>query len=141
MISAAAWLILPALALSVPRPNPARGPAEVIRLVAGALQNNDSPAPNAGVFTAYQFASPGNRAVTGPYGRFLRIVKSQESRPLFGRHAEEFGELAIHGDEAEQDVRVYPDNGPAVTYRFLLSRQTTSDCAGCWLINGVVRVR
>ena len=141
MIAPAVWLILSGLALSVPRPNPARGPGEVIRLVVGALQRNDSPVPNAGVFTAYQFASPGNRAVTGPYGRFLQIVKSQESRPLMGQHAEEFGELMLHGDQAEQDVRVQPDQGPAISYRFSVSRHTTGACAGCWLVDGVVRVR
>jgi len=76
-----------------------------------------------------------------PYGRFLQIVKGPEARPLFGRHVEEFGELIVHGDEAEQEVRVYLDNGPAIVYRFVVSRQTTAECAQCWLVDGVVRVR
>ena len=141
MISAGAWAILLGLTVSLPRPNATLGPAEVIRTIAAALQNNDSPIPNAGVFTAYQFASPANRANTGPYGRFLRIVRSEETLPLFGKRAQEFGELVMRGDQAVQDVRVQSDGGPAITYRFSVSRQKAGACAGCWMVDGVVRVR
>jgi hypothetical protein len=141
MISAGAWVVLLGLTVSPPRPNAALSPAEVIQTVAAALQNNNSPMPNAGIFTAYQFASPGNRAATGPYGRFFRIVKSGDSAPLFGKRAQEFGEIIIHGDKAEQDVRVPAAGGTALTYRFTLSRQSAGQCVGCWMVDGVVRVR
>ena len=140
MIPAGMWFALLGVAASIPLPNSERGPAEVVGIVAEALQNNNSPIPNAGVFTAYQFASPANRAATGPYGRFLQIVRGQESRPLIGRHPLDRGELVIRGYRAEQDVRVHPDGGPAITFRFLLSRQTAGSCAACWMVDGVVRV-
>jgi hypothetical protein len=140
MIAAGTWLLLAGLAVSPPRPHPELGPGEVIRTVAEALQNINSPLPNAGIFTAYQFASPGNRAATGPYGRFLRIVKGPESRPLLGKHAHEFGELVIRGDEAEQEVRLGQDDGTTITYRFILSRQTSPTCSRCWLVDGVLRL-
>jgi hypothetical protein len=117
MISAGAWVVLLGLTVSPPRPNAALSPAEVIRTVAAALQNNNSPMPNAGIFTAYQFASPGNRAATGPYGRFFRIVKSGDSAPLFGKRAQEFGEIIIHGDKAEQDCPHIPVHSLAAERR------------------------
>jgi hypothetical protein len=141
MISAGAWVVLLGLTVSPPRPNAALSPAEVIRTVAAALQNNNSPIPNAGIFTAYQFASPANRAATGPYGRFFRIVKSYDSAPLFNKGLQEFGEVTVRGDKAEQDVRVPARDGTALTYRFTLSRQSAGACSGCWMVDGVVRRR
>jgi len=137
---ATTWFALFAIAFSQPMPSIQLSPGEVIRTVAAALQNNDSPLRNAGVFTAYQFASPGNREVTGPYGRFLRIVRSEDSRPLFGIYPEEFGPLTVNGSEAQQDLRVQTPAGP-VNFRFTLSRQKAGPCPGCWMIDGVVRVR
>ena len=133
-------LMLMSVAWGAPKPSAELGPGEVIRTVAAALQNNDFPLRNAGVFTAYQFASPGNREVTGPYGRFLRIVRSEDSRPLFGQNPEEFGALVVEGSGAQQDVRVQTPAG-SITFRFTLSRQRAGPCPGCWMIDGVVRVR
>ena len=49
-----------------PDPSPEWTPAEVIRMQVEALQNNDTPSPDTGIATAFRFASPGNRAATGP---------------------------------------------------------------------------
>ena len=81
-----AWIALLWLPVVSPRPSPSLGPAEVVRAVVTALGNNNSPIPNAGVFTTYRFASPANRTVSGPYGHFLRLVRSDQYRPLFGRN-------------------------------------------------------
>ena len=38
------------------------------------MQHNDEPAPDAGIATAFRFASPGSHAVTGLLARFAAMV-------------------------------------------------------------------
>ena len=135
---------LPATLGAQPRPNPSLAPGEVIRTVIEALQNRNSPSPNAGIFTVYQFASPANRTNTGPYGSFLRLVKFSGFDPLFSGHADSYGPLTVAGDHAEQKVRFRVAGGAAVWFRFAVSRQTSEQtggrCTGCWMVDGVAPV-
>ena len=128
-----------------PRPDASLGPREVIQAVIRALENCNSPSPNAGIFTTYQFASPANRANTGPYGNFLRLVKNPAFAPLLARHATEFEELAVVGDHAEQEVNVRTDDGRNARFYFVLSRQTSQQtqgrCAACWMVDQVNVIR
>lgn len=124
-------------ATNPPRPNPRLGPDEVIKIVVQALRNNNTPVPNAGVFTVYQFSSPANHAVTGPYGHFLRLVKSTGFAPLLGDHPLEFRPIQVDGDHAKQTVRIRMDAQSAVVFRFTVSRQSGGPCRGCWMVDGV----
>ena len=126
---------------NTPPPAPDLGPGQVVRIVATALRNNNSPIPNAGVFTAYGFASAANRAATGPYGRFLQIVKAPDFIPMLRAYPQEFGPIEISGDHAEQTLQVRLDNGESAEYRFSLSKQTAGLCRGCWMVDGVGRLR
>jgi hypothetical protein len=138
------WCWLLATLGAQPRPNPSLAPAEVIRTVVEALQNRNSPSPNAGIFTVYQFASPGNRVNTGPYGNFLQLVKLPPFVPLFSGHADGYGPLSIAGDHAEQAVRFRVEGNGVVWFRFAVSRQTSEQtrgrCTGCWMVDGVAPV-
>lgn len=133
---------LPVSLAAQPRPQPGLAPSEVIRTVVEALQNRNSPAPNAGIFTVYQFASPANRANTGPYGNFLQLVKLPPFGPLFSGRADSYSPLAVAGDHAEQAVRFSVHGGDAVWFRFVVSRQTAEQtrgrCAGCWMVDSVI---
>jgi hypothetical protein len=117
------------------------GPGEVIQAVVLALEDRNSPSPNAGIFTAYQFASPANRANTGPYGRFLRLVMNPAFAPLLARHASGFGPLQVAGDHAEQEVSLQMEDGSIALFRFVASRQSSEQthgrCTGCWMLDQV----
>jgi hypothetical protein len=133
---------LPATLAAQPHPSPSLAPSEVIRTVVEALQNRNSPSPNAGIFTVYQFASPANRANTGPYGTFLQLVKLPGFAPLFSGHADSYGLLAVAENHAEQTVRFRVEGGRVVRFRFVVSRQTSEQtrggCAGCWMVDAVI---
>ena len=45
-----------------------------------ALANNDDPFENAGIGTAYNFASPANRCSTGPFTQFVTMVTGVDTR-------------------------------------------------------------
>ena len=141
-LSLAWWGLLPTLGAQ-PQPQPRLAPGEVIRTVVEALQNRNSPSPNAGIFMVYQFASPANRVNTGPYGNFLRLVKLPPFVPLFSGHADSYSPLIVEGNRAEQKVR-YRVAGGVVWFLFVVSQQTSQQtrgrCTGCWMVDGVAPV-
>ncbi len=123
-----------------PRPRPGMTPEEVVRTVVSALQNNDSPAPNAGVFTAYRFASPANHSVTGPYGHFMGLVKAPEFEPLRHRYPFDVDQIAISGDNAQQVVTVHLKEGGVARFKFTLHKQADGFWVGCWMVDGVYKL-
>jgi len=120
-----------------PAPDARLTPERVVRTITSALSHNNVPLPNAGIFTAYRFASPANHAVTGPYGQFLRIVKTPGFTPMLGDHPTEFGTLARSGDRASQVMRIRIAQGKVVAYRWDLSLQRKEPYRGSWMVDGV----
>ena len=131
------------LAISAnPEPSPSLGPAESIRAVIEALAHCNAPAPNAGIYTAYRFASPANRAVTGPYGRFLRAVKDPNFGALLEPHSTEYGPLVMfEGSRVRQIVKVRTAGGHVSAFEIQVTRQSSGPCIGCWMTDGVNRRR
>jgi hypothetical protein len=120
-----------------PAPDARLTPEQVIRTVAAALSHNNAPMPNAGIFTAYRFASPANHAVTGPYGQFLRIVKTSGFTALLGNYPTEFGIIAGTSERASQVMRIRIAPDKVVQYRWDLSLQHKEPYRGSWMVDGV----
>ncbi len=138
------WLMLPAAACATvlmgQEPSPALTPAEVVRTQITALKNNDKPRKDAGIATAFRFASPGNRAATGPLDRFILMVKGPLYRPLIDFRTVEYGEMEVKGDAARQIVRVTEGDGKTAVYLFTLTKQKDAPYKDCWMTDGVMRV-
>ena len=123
----------------LPEPEPGLAPDEVVRIIMTALQHNNDPCMDCGIETAFNFASPSNRAVTGPLPRFVEMVRNPIYDPLI--HAVRFEQdtIQIDGDEARQDVRVYDADGNRAVYVFILSKQPGPAWEGCWMTDSVIR--
>jgi hypothetical protein len=122
----------------LPTPDPTYGPGEVVQIQLDALADNDDPVPNAGVKTAYNFASPGNRRATGPIERFVRMVEGPTYRPMIDHVEAVVGPVERGGDRAERTVTLTGPTGRTVTYTFGLSRGSAGEFAGCWLTDRVL---
>ena len=123
-----------------PEPSPDLTPGEVIRVQVEALGSNDQPVEDAGIRAAFRFASPSNRAATGPLDRFTEMIKTGYADMLTFDRAE-YGALRIEGDVAAQEVTLVQADGRRTTYLFGLSRQTTGEYEGCWMTDTVLRRR
>ena len=119
-----------------PEPSPELSPEAVIRIQAEALQRNDEPAPDAGIATAFRFASPSNRRATGPLPRFTRMIRTGYV-DMLGFDRAEYEPVRVAGDRAEQAVTLVRRDGRRVTYAFTLSRQRGGAYDGCWMTDGV----
>lgn len=121
-------------------PSPELEPGQVIGIVLEALAHPDRPRPDAGIEQTFRFASPANKAQTGPLPRFIRLVKHPRYAPLLGHERAIRGELQRESDgEVWQRVRVIAADGTQAVYVFVLSRQSGKPCDGCWMTDAVIR--
>jgi hypothetical protein len=123
-----------------PTPDPEYSPAEVVDLQLSALADNDDPVENAGIKTAYNFASPNNRRQTGPLERFVRMVNGPQYAPMIDHTEALAGPLEREGDQAHQRVTLTGPSGRTVTYLFGLSRYdgANESLQDCWLTDRVL---
>jgi hypothetical protein len=113
-------------------PAPELDPEEVVAAqLAGFARGDDE-----GIARAFAFASPGNRAHTGPLPRFARMIR--EAYPeLLGHRDAELAPLREDESHAYQGVEIVGPDGRSHLYIFILSRYELPDCDGCWMTDGV----
>jgi hypothetical protein len=86
----------------------------------------------------FSFASPGNRAVTGPAERFRRLVESDPYVPLVENQGYAIGSAVELLGRATVLVTLVDRTGSLVAYRFYLSRQKNEPKAR-WMVDAVYR--
>ena len=121
------------------KPNKNLTPAQVVKIQMEALQHNDAPHRDAGIETTFAFASPENKQATGPLEHFITIVKAPAYLPMLNCKSITYDAITVDGDEAKQRVHIVAADGTAITYMFMLSRQTDGPYTGCWMNDGCVR--
>jgi len=118
-------------------PSPDLDPAAAVRAQLEAMAHNDVPRTDAGIEVVFGFASPGNRAVTGPLPRFAQMLHKNYADLLNHRSAT-LQPTYIEGDAAMQGVELIDEHGAIHRYIFVLSRQTAAPCKGCWMTDSVL---
>ena len=118
-------------------PSPSKGlsPREVVRLQLDALGHNAELGDDSGIAAAFRFASPANRAVTGPLERFAGMLKNSLYRPMLDHVSAEFGPVQLEGEVARVQVVLFGRSGEVAAYDFTLSKDGDT---GCWLTDGVM---
>lgn len=120
----------------VPMPSAEYSPQQVVRIVVDSLQDNDNE-DDAGIATVFRFASPGNKANTGPLPRFTHMIK--RGFPDMLNHAgARFDPMEISGDVAMQAVWLMTPSGKEQGYAFQLSRQHGGEFDGVWMTDAVL---
>lgn len=138
-------------------PSPNLGPAEVVLAQLAAFRRepyedagsggepDDSEdasgagAAGEGLAQAWEYASPGNRAATGPLPRFARMLRHDAYRGLLGHRAVQLGPLQQDGRAAQVEVLVLAADDSTQGYTWVLGQQSGPPHDGCWLTDGVVR--
>jgi len=121
-------------------PSPEITPEDVVKIQLEALQNNDLTLDDGGIRTAFRFASPDNRAATGPLGNFITLVKNPLYKAMIGFEEAKLTPMRFAGKIAQQHVTLLHRDGSQAVFVFTLSRQTEGAYAGCWMTDGVLRV-
>lgn len=122
----------------LPTPDPSYGPGEVVNIQLDRLAANDNPFENAGIATAYNFASPANRRVTGPFDQFVRMVTGAQYAPMVDHVEATAGPVERDSGSAQQRVTLTGPDGRTATYVFGLSSERAGHRDGCWLTDRVL---
>ncbi len=123
------------------KPSAEIAPQDVVKIQLSVLQNNDLTPDDAGIRTAFRFASPDNKTATGPVARFIELVKTPLYGALIGFERVELETMRLTGEIAQQRVTVHHRDGESASFVFTLSKQPAdSDCPDCWMTDGVLRV-
>ena len=115
-------------------PDPALSPGDVVRIQLEALRHNDEK--DRGIAVAFRFASPANRANTGPLSRFIAMIEQGPYAVMLDFREAEYGTVETAGNQARQRVTLTSDR-EIVTYWFYLSRQSTAPYMDCWMTDAV----
>lgn len=124
-------------AAQLPRPSAGMQPGEVVRIVIDALANNDYPYPDAGVETTFNFASPSNKALTGPLDRFVRLVKGPVFGQMINHRDSTLSKVVLEGDKAIRLVQIVGANNEMLYFAFRLGLQQEGEYEGMWLTEAV----
>lgn len=123
---------------TLPQPKPELTPSQVVRIQLDALQRNDQPAPESGIETAWNFASPGNKQATGPLPRFTRMVHNPTYEPMINHRSHRLGQVKLLNQRiAVINAALNSADGTPVFYQFQLSRQKSGPYDGCWMTDAV----
>ena len=137
-----AWAVLPTTAEEpAVGPSPELTPRQVVEAQLEAFRHNDDPAPDAGIKTAFAFASEGNRKITGPIDRFIRMVKNPTYAPLLNHRAASLSNTTQVGDQARIEVTLLTASGEEAAYVWLLGLRREPPCSRCWFTDTVMRVQ
>ncbi len=122
-----------------PLPVPEAGllPEDVVRIVIDSLANNDQPYPDAGIAATFNFASPVNKANTGPIERFTNMVKSPPYGGMVNHRSSELSEVVTQGNTAYLIVRLITIEDAEVHFAFRLGLQSEGEYKGMWLTEAV----
>jgi len=118
------------------QPDPTLSPREVVAIQLEAFGSSDGDTEKIAV--AFRFASPSNRAVTGPEERFAEMIKSRPYRIMLAYDRVEYAPVVIAGEVALQRVALFSD-GEVAIFDFVLRRQSDDPYADCWMTEGVTR--
>lgn len=117
-------------------PDPALSPREVVAIQLEAL-GSDYPGDE-GVEIAFRFASPSNRAMTGPVPRFAGMIRSERYRIMLDYERVEYAPVIMQGEVALQRVMLIRGDKTAV-FDFYLRRQSIDPYVDCWMTEAVFR--
>ena len=115
-------------------PEPALSPGDVIRIQLEALRHNDEQ--DRGIAVAFRFASPANRANTGPLSHFTAMIKEGPYALMLDFRDATYGPVETISGRARQRITL-TGTRERMTYWFYLSRQSEAPCEGCWMTDAV----
>ncbi len=123
------------------KPTPEYLPDEVVGIQMRALGDNDKPFDNAGIELTFRFASPSNKASTGPLARFAGLFSNPAYAPMLNHTLLEIGEAEIRDDRARVPVMIEAQDGSRIVYLFMLSRQVEAPYEDCWMTDSVTPIK
>jgi hypothetical protein len=111
-------------------------PDDVVRLQLAGL--SDDRSDGVGILQCYAFASPANRAVTGPLDRFGKMVRQGAFQCMARPRTMLIGRPQQTDRTARVLVTLIDDENRLHAFTFVLGRQQEAPFKNCWMTEAVL---
>ena len=115
-------------------PDSAISPKEVVSIQLSGLQKNDSEYKDSGIEQTWNFAHPNNKKVTGPLGKFKRMIKGASYQMMIDHLSHTITELGSSDKWAQFEVIILDKNKIYHKFNWQVEKYTLDGILkDCWL--------
>jgi hypothetical protein len=115
-------------------PDSAISPKEVVSIQLSGLQKNDSEYKDSGIEQTWNFAHPNNKKVTGPLGKFKRMIKGASYQMMIDHLSHTITELGSSDKWAQFEVIILDKNKIYHKFNWQVEKYTLDGVLkDCWL--------
>jgi len=109
-------------------------PTEVVKIQLTGLQNNDLDYNDSGIEQTWNFAHPNNKKVTGPLGKFKRMIKGPSYQMMIDHLSHTITELESSDNRAQFEVIILDKNRIYHKFNWQVEKYTLDGVLkDCWL--------
>ena len=115
-------------------PDSAISPKEVVSIQLSGLQKNDFEYKDSGIEQTWNFAHPNNKKVTGPLGKFKRMIKGASYQMMIDHLSHTITELGSSDKWAQFEVIILDKNKIYHKFNWQVEKYTLDGVLkDCWL--------
>jgi hypothetical protein len=115
-------------------PDSAISPKEVVSSQLSGLQKNDFKYKDSGIEQTWNFAHPNNKKVTGPLGKFKRMIKGASYQMMIDHLSHTITELGSSDKWAQFEVIILDKNKIYHKFNWQVEKYTLDGILkDCWL--------
>ncbi len=115
-------------------PDSAISPKEVVSIQLSGLQKNDFGYKDSGIEQTWNFAHPNNKKVTGPLGKFKRMIKGASYQMMIDHLSHTITELGSSDKWAQFEVIILDKNKIYHKFNWQVEKYTLDGVLkDCWL--------
>ena len=116
------------------KPNSNIKPIEVVEIQLIGLQKNDASYKDSGIEQTWNFAHPNNKKVTGPLGKFKRMIKGASYQMMIDHLSHTITELGSSDKWAQFEVIILDKNKIYHKFNWQVEKYTLDGVLkDCWL--------
>jgi len=115
-------------------PNSTISPKEVVSIQLSGLQKNDFEYKDSGIEQTWNFAHPNNKKVTGPLGKFKKMIKGASYQMMIDHLSHTITELGSSDKWAQFEVIILDKNKIYHKFNWQVEKYTLDGILkDCWL--------
>ena len=115
-------------------PDSAISPKKVVSIQLSGLQKNDFKYKDSGIEQTWNFAHPNNKKVTGPLGKFKRMIKGASYQMMIDHLSHTITELGSSDKWAQFEVIILDKNKIYHKFNWQVEKYTLDGILkDCWL--------
>ena len=113
-------------------------PNQVVKIQLGGLMNNDKPNFNDGIKQTWEFAHPENKKYTGPFSKFINLLKSESYIMLINHLDSEIIEVFRSNNKYGFEVTILANDKKYYKFQWVVEKYyKDGPLKDCWLTTSV----